>query len=732
MLARASAFSRKGALASGGREGPVKSLTRVVDTWARVRPLDGQRPALFVLLLGLLATGLSFWAVRRNEADLRRAEFEQRARDLGGALRASLELPLETLRLMPSLFDGSDPVDHDEFLGLVGPSLARHHGIAYLEWAAEVLDEDRDTFEQKARALGFPGFFIGDPGPNGALRPSPRRPRHLALLYVAPDSPAVIGLDLSFEAKRRELALRALSENMLTVSPQFRLVEDPPEVRSIAVYAPLMRPRHPSTDTRGPRRGLAILIFRIGPLVREVFGKRLAQMDVVVLDETTLRSSAEGASPSPAALSEVLFESRPGLATRRDDEFETAYTLAFEFHTRRWKMRFLARPGSGQKGLLSPVIGSFGALLSIAAMLVAGMLHLAGRLRGEVQAAKQIGQYKLIRKLGEGGMGIVYEAEHALLRRPTALKVISPRAVGQAAISRFEREVKATSQLTHPNTVAVYDYGRAPRGVFYYAMEYLPGANLEQMVKATGPLPASRVVHLLRQACASLAEAHAAGLVHRDIKPANVMVCERGGIHDFVKVLDFGLVKDNRKASEAASMAGSIVGTPHYMAPEIVLGRGASASTDLYALGAVGYFMLTGHEVFPDSTLLGVIAHHMSDPPPPPSARLGKPIRPDLEALILRCLAKTAQGRPSSADELRELLRACDVPRWTQPEARRYWIESRAAVLAVTRAEPGAHATPWGDTLVVDLKDRGGSFESLREPALEPEQAPARDADGRG
>jgi serine/threonine protein kinase len=207
------------------------------------------------------------------------------------------------------------------------------------------------------------------------------------------------------------------------------------------------------------------------------------------------------------------------------------------------------------------------------------------------------------------------------------------------------------------------------------------------------------------------------------------MVCERGGIHDFVKVLDFGLVKDNRQGSEAASMAGSIVGTPHYMAPEIVLGRGATASTDLYALGAVGYFMLTGQEVFSDSTLIGVIARHMSDPPDPPSARLGKPLPADLEAVILRCLAKTAEGRPASAEELRELLRLCVVPAWTQPEARRYWIESRAEVLAVTRAEPGPHATPWGDTLVVDLEDRGGSFESIPSPELAPEDSPQRDVE---
>jgi serine/threonine protein kinase len=170
------------------------------------------------------------------------------------------------------------------------------------------------------------------------------------------------------------------------------------------------------------------------------------------------------------------------------------------------------------------------------------------------------------------------------------------------------------------------------------------------------------------------------------------------------------------------------------MAPEIVLGRGASASTDLYALGAVGYFMLTGGVVFPDSSLLGVVAHHVSDPPEPPSARLGKPVPADLDALILRCLAKTAEGRPGSADELHELLRACDVAPWSQPEARRFWIESRALVLSATRPEPMAHATPWGDTLVVDLQHRGAGFVSVVQAALEPER-PARtepgDAEGR-
>jgi len=189
-------------------------------------------------------------------------------------------------------------------------------------------------------------------------------------------------------------------------------------------------------------------------------------------------------------------------------------------------------------------------------------------------------------------------------------------------------------------------------------------------------------------------------------------VCERGGIHDFVKVLDFGLVKNQRQGEAGASVAGSIVGTPHYMAPEIVLSRGASPSTDLYALGAVAYFMLTGGEVFPDRTLLGVVAHHVSDPPEPPSTRLGRPLPAALEAVVLQCLAKIAAERPGSAAELREQLRACDLPAWTQEDARAFWVASVDALRAAKTPETSARATPWGETLVVDLQDRGAAFQS--------------------
>src|SRR5690606_16769706 len=216
--------------------------------------------------------------------------------------------------------------------------------------------------------------------------------------------------------------------------------------------------------------------------------------------------------------------------------------------------------------------------------------------------------------------------------------------------------------LTHPNTVTVFDYGRTTEGVFYYAMELLEGASLDEIVKVDGPQPEERVIHLLEQAAASLAEAHGAGLVHRDIKPANILVVDRAGISDLVKVVDFGLVKDvsskgdgNATTEAALTMAGSITGTPLYIAPETLTAPdSADGRADLYALGAVGYWLLTGTHVVGGNSVVEVCAHHLHSTPEPPSARLGVPVAEDLEALIVACLAKRVDDRPASAQALRE------------------------------------------------------------------------------
>src|SRR5262249_34398118 len=220
--------------------------------------------------------------------------------------------------------------------------------------------------------------------------------------------------------------------------------------------------------------------------------------------------------------------------------------------------------------------------------------------------AKQLGQYALEENLGAGGMGTVYKARHAMLRRPTAVKLLDVDKMSDAAVARFEREVQLTSGLTHPNTVAVFDYGRTPDGIFYYAMEYLDGMNLDDLVKKHGALPEARMAFILRQVCGSLAEAHAAGLVHRDIKPANIFLTRRGGLHDFVKVLDFGLVKalDGQDKANVTS-PNALIGTPLYLAPEAMNHPDrVDARTDVYAVGAVGYFLLTGTPVFTGSTIM--------------------------------------------------------------------------------------------------------------------------------
>jgi hypothetical protein len=328
-------------------------------------------------------------------------------------------------------------------------------------------------------------------------------------------------------------------------------------------------------------------------------------------------------------------------------------------------------------------------------------------LRKEAARVRQLGQYTLEEKIGAGGMGVVYRASHAMLRRPTAIKLLPPDRAGEASLVRFEREVQMTAQLSHPNTVAIYDYGRTPDGVFYYAMEYLDGINLEDLVRRFGPVPAGRVVSILMQVCGALSEAHGRGLVHRDIKPANVILTERGGELDVAKVVDFGLVKP--LAPDAihvtASASSVLTGTPLYMSPESMNApETADPRGDLYALGAVGYFMLTGHPVFEGTTVFDIIGHHLHSEPVPPSRRGAVEVPPDLERVILRCLRKNADERHASAADLRDELRRCaGVKPWTAAEAAAWRQAFRADQVARAPLPPG----PLPElTMTVDITER--------------------------
>ena len=319
----------------------------------------------------------------------------------------------------------------------------------------------------------------------------------------------------------------------------------------------------------------------------------------------------------------------------------------------------------------------------------------------------QLGQYTLVEKLCEGPACTVFLARHALLRRPTAIKLFKGDQADTEALARFEKEVQLTSELTHPNTVQIYDYGRTPDGVFYYAMEYLPGINLEQLVRLETTVPPARVVHILRQVCASLAEAHGRGLIHRDIKPENIILCERGGIPDFVKVFDFGLVQEAARPDPAETSGQGVFGSPGYIAPErLTTPERTDARADIYSLGAVAFFLLTGAIPFPGASNAEICTKVVHDPPPRPSDHSPVPIPAALDELVFACLAKNPEDRPGSAEEIATRLASMAFANeWTNAESRRWWQENLQQIRSIeSGGEPSAAS--WARTLDIDWKRR--------------------------
>jgi eukaryotic-like serine/threonine-protein kinase len=323
-------------------------------------------------------------------------------------------------------------------------------------------------------------------------------------------------------------------------------------------------------------------------------------------------------------------------------------------------------------------------LCAIIAYVIARIVH---RVNAQLKNAREIGSYQLIQRIGAGGMGEVWRAQHRLLARPTAVKLIRSSMLGESQRARevlarrFEREARETAALGSIHTVAVYDFGVTEQGEFFYAMELLEGLSLERLVKEFGVVDAERTVYLLRQVCHSLGEAHARGLVHRDVKPANIMVCCLGPDKDFVKVLDFGLVKHSAAVQTVSvvSMEGTVMGTPTYMAPEIVLGHAnVDGRADIYSLGCVAYYMLTGQHVFSGDTPVATALAHVHDPPVPPILRSELNVPPALDALIMECLAKDPAARPGSAAVVSDRL-ATTVPvdAWTLDDAHAWWDRHR-------------------------------------------------------
>jgi eukaryotic-like serine/threonine-protein kinase len=315
--------------------------------------------------------------------------------------------------------------------------------------------------------------------------------------------------------------------------------------------------------------------------------------------------------------------------------------------------------------------------------------HVVTRLGRQVAKEREMGSYRLGELLGRGGMGEVYKATHRMLARPAAIKLIHPEALATQdrksaglAVARFRREADAAAKLRSPHTVELYDFGQTEDGTLYFVMELLEGMDLESLVRREGPLPQKRVIHILREVCESLAEAHASGLVHRDIKPANIHVGRVGLRHDFVKVLDFGLVKSVMTPPDEDSMAtaaGLTPGTPAYMAPEMAMGETVDGRADLYALGCVAYYLLTGQLVFEATSGLQLIAKHMQEAPVPPSRRTELDVSPRLEQVVLACLAKRPEDRPQTASELDRMLAEIEIEPWSEEEATHWWRMHQAA-----------------------------------------------------
>ncbi len=303
------------------------------------------------------------------------------------------------------------------------------------------------------------------------------------------------------------------------------------------------------------------------------------------------------------------------------------------------------------------------------------------RLGSKIREARALGSYELVERLGEGGMGEVWRAKHRLLASGSAIKLIRPEMLSDgggavATLARFEREAQATAALSSPHTIRLFDFGLTEGGTFYYVMELLDGRDLESLVREFGPLPPARALHFVRQICRSLGEAHAAGLIHRDIKPANVYVCRMGLEYDFVKVLDFGLVRQENPEHGATMLTrdAGILGTPAYMAPEAIVGNDVDRRADVYAVGCVAYFLLTGQPVFGDETGMRQLMRHVQDTPVPPSRKAKHHVPRAVDDLVMACLQKDPRDRPDSAEALFDMAAVCLTrDSWDQADARRWW-----------------------------------------------------------
>lgn len=675
------------------------------------------RLTLITVTVCITLSVVAFFGTRARDRAQRAVEFEEEAIQFGVAGGLRFAMPIEALRSTASFMATVERVDRAKFRAFTEPLLEAFPQLYAIEWMPLVLNENREAHEAAAHEDGFSFYRISERTATGELLPSPERDFYLPLFYMEPPSELALGMDAIATAHGAEVPQRAYHTGEFAASGSFQLVEDAEGIQSLVVYAPVRDiPIVPYTDpvpNPDPFLGLAAIILRIEPtvqLAREIAGDD--QLDIAFIDETDT-NAVELIYASSESMSERALD--PGVRRARihGPRAPVLWSRDFDFADRNWRVIVAPAPDSDWEHSSVPwIVLVVGLLLAVVITYGVGLLETIFRLRQQVDKALELGQYTLGRKLGEGGMGVVYEAQHKMLARPAAIKLIRPENLANSTLAsaklstvlgRFESEARATARLQSPHTISIYDYGRTDRGEFYYVMELLIGVDFESLVVRFGPVNPARVVMLLRQACHSLAEAHQEGMVHRDIKPANLYTCRKGLELDFVKILDFGLVKEQQEGGSGQTIEGTIIGTPAYMAPEMVMAKpDIDGRADLYALGCVAYWMLCGQMVFEGETAMGIAAKHVSEDPTPPSKRTETPIPPELERIVLQCLEKKADDRPADAMVLDRMLRDTGLGlEWDEERAARWW-ETHLPVQAVKASATAPMASPAQRTVIID------------------------------
>jgi serine/threonine protein kinase/CHASE1-domain containing sensor protein len=672
-------------------------------------------PIALVLIVGISLSVVAFVLLRDRQAAVDRAVLAERVTSLAARLGETLAIPIETARSAGALFEASELVTREEFARFVAAPIASQPQVFAYEWAPRVPVADRGGFEAAARA-GVPDYAIRQVDPSGRLVVAADRSSYVPLLYLEPITRAV-GYDVASNPELEGLLGRACATAAPTLSGRRRLVGETGGVIAAIAFVPTWRHGVVPADPDGRCRsvlGYVILIFHLERTLERALGAADGRELAVVLRDldggagVDVLVASGGAGPAEVAASDWR--------TRR----------TFAVVDRRWAID--VAPVATPIAWTPVLVLALGVVASLLAAALAGGVRRIIDLRREVTAARSLGQYVLEDEIGRGGMGVVYRARHALLQRPTAIKLVAPDAAQPNLLAQFEREVQITSQLSHPNTIAIYDYGHTRAGEFYYVMELVDGVTFEQLIGCDGAQPVARVVHLLRQIAGALREAHLAGIVHRDLKPANLMLTSRGAMRDFVKVLDFGLVKQMEPgdlpldvlelgavassaltaASRLAStvrtvvdrpapvhalredtLEGRFLGTAGYASPEAVVGGTTDARSDLYAVGAIGYALVTGRPAFDDNRTTAIFAAQLRDHAPRPSTVVpGVPAA--LDDLLCRCLARDPGRRPQSADELLTALDHPSLPEWTALDAEAWWHDRAAEVrIAAAGHVPG-------------------------------------------